>query len=167
MRSQRFKTLYVFTVSAQTWNGWESEAVWTQGRNYHLKETGIVVGKLELVWLMPYLTPKGKEKYLPLLYRCFLMINFKFGEEMRSVISISWERDTEKKSESPTLIEPIWPTVHRSDALTTELRWTCGELGHIQGLCLTCVLRTAWISDLDTYEHIVHCIHNPKRYLRV
>ena len=73
----------------------------------------------------------------------------KFGEEMRSVINISRAQDKEK-SESPTLIEPIWPTVHRSDALTTELRWTCGELGHIQGLCFTCVLRTARISDFAT-----------------
>ena len=63
----------------------------------------------------------------------------KFGEEMRSEINISRAQDKEK-SESPTLIEPIWPTVHRSDALTTELRWTYGDLGHIQGLCFTCVL---------------------------
>ena len=31
-------------------------------------------------------------------------------------------------------------------ALTTELRRTRGELGHIQGSCMTCVLRTARMS---------------------
>ena len=30
-----------------------------------------------------------------------------------------------------------------SDALATELRRTRGELGHIQGSCMTCVLCTA------------------------
>ena len=92
--------------------------------------------------------PSSKRKvFPPFKYRCFLM---KFAEGMKSVINISRAQD-KKKSESPTLIEPIWPTVHRSDALTTELRWTCGELGHIQGLCFTCVLRTAKISDFDMY----------------
>ena len=33
-----------------------------------------------------------------------------------------------------------------SDALTTELRRTRGELGHIQGSCMTCVHPTARIS---------------------
>ena len=149
MRSQRFKTLYVFTVSTQTWNGRESEAVWTQGRNYHLKETGIVVGKLELVWLMPYLTPKGKEKYFPLLYRCFLMINFKFGEEMRSVISISWERDKEKIWIPD--INWTYMTYRTPVGCTKHWATTCSELGHIQGLCFTCVLRTARISNFDMY----------------
>jgi len=45
------------------------------------------------------------------------------------VTNISQARD-KKKSESPTGIEP---SVHRSDAPTTELRRTRGELGHMQG----------------------------------
>ena len=49
------------------------------------------------------------------------------------------EHKTKKKSESPTGIEPM---NHRWDALTTELRRTRGELGHIQGSGMTCVLRT-------------------------
>ena len=40
-------------------------------------------------------------------------------------------------------------SVHGSDALTTELRRTRGELGHIQGSCMTCVLRTARISEMS------------------
>ena len=79
----------------------------------------------------------------------------KFAEGMKSVINIPRAQDKEKKSESPTLIEPIWPTVHRSDALTTELRWTCGELGHIQGLCFTCVLQGSAISTCTNTLYIV------------
>ena len=50
---------------------------------------------------------------------------------------------TKKKSESPTGIEPMtFP--HRSDALTTELRRTLGEQGHIQGSCM------AWVVSLGS-----------------
>ena len=44
--------------------------------------------------------------------------------------------------------EPLnpWPSVHRSNALTTELQRIHDELGYIQGWCMTCLLRTARIS---------------------
>ena len=48
---------------------------------------------------------------------------------MRSVvINMSRARDKRKNPEKLNLR----PSVHRSDILTTELRWACGELGHIQ-----------------------------------
>ena len=69
------------------------------------------------------------------------MVDFKLVEEMRSdVINMpqAW-------------VLNLWPYVHRSDALlTTELRWTRGELGQIQGSCMTSVLRTARISNVES-----------------
>ena len=48
---------------------------------------------------------------------------------MRSVvINMSRARDKRKNPEKLNLR----PSVHRSDILTPELRWACGELGHIQ-----------------------------------
>ena len=100
------------------------------------------------VWLMLYFTPKVKEKYFPPL---IIDVSWWSSAKKWDLCSTSHEHRTKKKSESPTLIEPIWPPVHPSDALTTELRWTCDELGHIQGLCFTCVLCTVRISDFDMY----------------
>ena len=37
------------------------------------------------------------------------------------------------------------PREDASDAVTTELRRTCGEMGHIQGSCMTCIQGTARI----------------------
>ena len=42
-----------------------------------------------------------------------------------------------------------WPSTPQSDALTTELRRTHGELGHIQGSHVICVLSTARISNVE------------------
>ena len=51
---------------------------------------------------------------------------------MRSVvINMSRPRD-KRKSLSPREELNLRPSVHPSDILTTELRWTCGELGHTQ-----------------------------------
>jgi len=78
------------------------------------------------------------------------MVNFKLGEEMRNdVINMSRAWDKEK-SESLAGIEP-WPSIHRWDALASELQRTCGKLGHIQGSCIrmTYVLRTARISNVE------------------
>ena len=50
---------------------------------------------------------------------------------MRSVvINMSRARD-KRKNLSPREELNLRPSVHRSDTLTTELRWTCGRLGHI------------------------------------
>ena len=38
---------------------------------------------------------------------------------------------------------------HRAGALSTELRKTHGERGHILGSYLTRVLHTAWISNIE------------------
>ena len=60
--------------------------------------------------------------------------------------SIRHEHGTKKKFVSP---DSNWTYDHpftASDALTTELRRTRGELGHIQGSCMTCVHPTARIS---------------------
>ena len=45
---------------------------------------------------------------------------------MRSVLI------NKRKNLSPREEFNLRPSVHRSDILTTELRWACGELGHIQ-----------------------------------
>ena len=45
---------------------------------------------------------------------------------MRSVVI------NKRKNLSPREELNLRPSVHRSDILTTELRWACGELGHIQ-----------------------------------
>ena len=51
----------------------------------------------------------------------------------------------QRKNLSPRQELNLWPSIHWLDALTTELRRTCGELGHIQGSHMTCILRTAMI----------------------
>ena len=50
----------------------------------------------------------------------------------------------------------MWSTCHEhgTKKKNTELRRTRGELGHIQGSCMTCVLCTAWISNVE----IVMCV---------
>ena len=48
------------------------------------------------------------------------------------VIIMSWARDKENNLSTRQELN-LWPLVHRSDTLTTELRRTHGELGHIQG----------------------------------
>ena len=56
------------------------------------------------------------------------MVNFKLGEEMRiRVINMLPTRDKEKNL-SPRKELNLQPSVHCSDALTTELRRTRGEL---------------------------------------
>ena len=78
------------------------------------------------------------------------MIDFKLVEEMRSdVINMSRAWDT--RNPSPQQELNLWPYVYRSDdLLTTELRSTRGELGQIQGSCMTSVLRTARISNFES-----------------
>ena len=52
-------------------------------------------------------------------------------EIMRSVvINMSRARD-KRKNLNPREELNLKPSFHRSDTLTTELRWTCGKLGHI------------------------------------
>ena len=64
------------------------------------------------------------------------MVNFKLGEEVRNeVINMSRARDKEKNLSSQQDLQ-LWPSVHRSDALTTELRRIRGELCHIQSSCV-------------------------------
>ena len=53
----------------------------------------------------------------------------------------------------------LWPSVHWSDALSTELQRTHGELGHTQGSCMTCVLRAASISNVETGERVYINLH--------
>ena len=53
----------------------------------------------------------------------------------------------------------LWPSVHQSDALSTELQRTLGELGHTQGSCMTCVLRAARISSVETGERVCFNLH--------
>ena len=62
------------------------------------------------------------------------MVNFKLGEEMKNdVINMSRVWDMEKIEKKPRQeLNPL-SSVHQSDALTTELRRSRGELGHIQG----------------------------------
>ena len=50
------------------------------------------------------------------------------------------------KNLSPRQVLNLWPSVHRLDALTTELRTICDELGSIQSWCMTCLLGNARIS---------------------
>ena len=54
-----------------------------------------------------------------------------------------------EKSESPTALEPITLTAHRSDTLTTELQETGDDLGYILGSYMTCVLHTAKINNVQ------------------
>ena len=64
---------------------------------------------------------------------------FKVGEEIRSdvhAIDMSRARDKEKNL-SPWQELNLWPSVHRSDALTTELQRTRSALGHTQGVSIT------------------------------
>ena len=42
------------------------------------------------------------------------------------------------------------PSANRSDVQTSELRETGGELGHISGSYMTCVLHTANISNVTS-----------------
>ena len=62
------------------------------------------------------------------------MVNFKLGQEMKNdVINMSRVWDKEKFEKNPRQeLNPL-SSVHQSDALTTELRRSRGELGHIQG----------------------------------
>ena len=83
-----------------------------------------------------------------------MMVNFKLSEEMRNdVINMSWAWDKEKKLSFQQELN-LWPSVHWSDALSTELQRTHGELGLIQGSCMRCVLHTARISDVETGERV-------------
>ena len=65
------------------------------------------------------------------------------------IISLSWTWDKEK------IWVPSWQDSnlsspkHRAGALSTELRRTHGERGHILGSYLTCVLHTARISAMS------------------
>ena len=85
-----------------------------------------------------------------------MLVNLKLGEEMRNdLINMSWAWDKEKSWVS----DRNWTYVHWSDALSTELRRTHGELGHIQGSCMTCVLRIARISNVETGERVYFNLH--------
>ena len=53
----------------------------------------------------------------------------------------------QRKNLSPQQELNLWPSIHQSDALTTELQRTHAKLGHIQGLYIPCILHTARISD--------------------
>ena len=65
-------------------------------------------------------------------------------------MSRTWDK---KEYESPTVIEPM---TYRSPVGCSNHWATKGELGHIQGSCMTCVLRTARISNVE----IVMCMIN-------
>ena len=61
------------------------------------------------------------------------MVDFKFREENNDKRCDQHARARNKrKNLSPREELNLRPSVHRSDILTTELRWACGELGHIQ-----------------------------------
>ena len=70
--------------------------------------------------------------------------------------STGHEYGTKKKIWVP---ERNWPSVHPSDALTTELRRTCGEMGHIQGSCTTCIPGTARIFTKRRVELAIILYH--------
>ena len=70
---------------------------------------------------------------------------------------LSWEWCDQHVTNTGQRKELIqWPSVHRSDALTTDLRRTRGKLGHIQGSCITCALRTAKISNVEIVMCVLH-----------
>ena len=60
-----------------------------------------------------------------------------------------------ENSESPTGLEPMSLTAHQSDALTTELRETGDEPGHILGSYMTCVLHTVLGSAMSNSSCVV------------
>ena len=64
----------------------------------------------------------NKERWLILIFAKKIMTSV--------VINMSRARDKRKDLSPPEELNPR-PSVHRSDILTTELRWTCGEVGHI------------------------------------
>ena len=64
------------------------------------------------------------------------MVNVKLGNEMKKI----------KKSESRTGFEPI--TFRTPIGCFSDSRETRGELRHILGSCMTCVLRTARNSNV-------------------
>ena len=63
------------------------------------------------------------------------------------VINMSQAQDKEKIWFPGWNQTYVWPSVHWSDALTTELQSTRVELGHIQGSCMTCILHTDRINN--------------------
>ena len=63
----------------------------------------------------------------PLVFRRHILIVMR-----NDVIITSWARDKENNLSTRQELN-LWPLVHRSNTLTTELRRTHGELGHIQG----------------------------------
>ena len=68
---------------------------------------------------------------------------------------ICHERGTKKKSESPMGIDPRPPT-DLLGALTTELRETLGELDHLLGSYVTCVLYIARISNVESIICVIN-----------
>ena len=74
----------------------------------------------------------------------YLILKYWNLEFPRARMSQTWDK---KEYESPPVIEPVGCSNHWA---------TKGELGHIQGSCMTCVLRTARISNVE----IVICMIN-------
>ena len=60
----------------------------------------------------------------------------------------------QRKNLSPQQDSNLWPPKHWTGALSTELRRTHGERGHIRGSYLTCVLHTARISNVETVLYV-------------
>ena len=63
------------------------------------------------------------------------------------VLSREWDK---KKHLSPDRNQTHALPLHRLDALTTGIRETRCEPGHILGSCMTCVLRIARIGNTDS-----------------
>ena len=64
----------------------------------------------------------------------------------------------------------LQPSVNRPDALTTELRETCGELGDLLGSYMTRVLHTAGINNVESVMCDVmcdaSCVINKERWMK-
>ena len=62
----------------------------------------------------------------------------------------------QRKNLSPRQDLNLRPSVHQSDALTTDLWRTRGELGHIQGTSMTRVLHTARKSNVQIVMSVIY-----------
>ena len=96
------------------------------------------------------------------------MVNFLRSVKKLEVMctrSTCHEHGTRKKNLSPWQELNLWPSVHRSDALTTELQRTRSALGHTQGVSITYanyalisyVRVNVWIAMCDLSIFVPHC----------
>ena len=77
-----------------------------------------------------------------------IVIAYIRGVERKGIINMSRARDNEKKSESPKGIETMTfrTSVRCSNHWAKKDSW---RMGHFQGSCMICVLRTARISNVE------------------